>query len=167
MLKLKLQYFDPLMRSEFFIVQLSHPYMTTGKTIPLTRQIFFSKIMSLLFNMLSRFAIGFLPRTKCLLISWLQPLTAVILEPEWIKSVCHCFRFFRIYLRWSDGTGCCDLSFWTLSFKPAFSLSSLTFIKRLLCHLHIWGCWYFSQQFWFWLVIHPAWYFGGCTLNVS
>ena len=71
-----------LQHSAFFIVQLSHPHMITGKTLALTIQNFVSKIMSLLFNMLSRFAIGFLPRTKCLLISWLQPLTAVILEPE-------------------------------------------------------------------------------------
>ena len=67
--------------SAFFIVQLSHPYMTTGKTIALTRQTFVGKIMSLLFNMLSRFVIGFLPRSKHLLISWLQSPSAVILEP--------------------------------------------------------------------------------------
>ena len=75
-----------LWRSAFFIVQLSHPYMTTGKTIALTRQIFVSKIMSLLFNMLSRLLIVFLPRSKRLLISWLQSPSAVILEPK--KRVC-------------------------------------------------------------------------------
>ena len=74
-------------RSAFFIVQLSHPYMTTGKTIALTRQIFVGKVMSLLFNTLSRFAIAFLPRSKHLLISWMQSPSAVILEPEKIKSV--------------------------------------------------------------------------------
>ena len=68
--------------SAFFIVQLSHPYMTTGKTIALTRQTFVSKIMSLLFNMLSRFVIVFLPRSKRLLILWLQSSSAVILEPK-------------------------------------------------------------------------------------
>ena len=67
--------------SAFFIVQLSHPYMTNGKTIALTRWTFVSKIMPLLFNMLSRFAIAFLPRSKHLLISWLQSPFAVILEP--------------------------------------------------------------------------------------
>ena len=72
--------------SVFFIVQLSHPYMTTGKTIVLTRWTFVSKVMSLLFNMLSRLVITFLPRSKCLLISWLQSPSAVILEPKKIKS---------------------------------------------------------------------------------
>ena len=67
--------------SAFFIVQLSHPYMTTGKTIALTRQTFVSKVMSLLFNMLFRLVIAFLPGSKCLLISWLQSPSAVILEP--------------------------------------------------------------------------------------
>ena len=71
----------------FFMVQLSHPYMTNGKTIALTRQTFASKVMSLLFNMLSRFVIASLPRSKHLLISWLQPPSAVILEPKKIKSV--------------------------------------------------------------------------------
>ena len=71
----------------FFIVQLSHPYMTTGKTIALTRWIFVGKVMSLLFNMLSRLVIAFLPRSKCLLISWLQSPSAVILGPKKIKSL--------------------------------------------------------------------------------
>ena len=75
-----------LLCSAFFIVQLSHPYMTTGKTVGLTWQNFLSKIMSLLFNMLSRLIITFLPRSKCLLISWLQSPSAVILEPPKIKS---------------------------------------------------------------------------------
>ena len=75
-----------LWRSAFFIVQLSHPYMTTGKTIALTRQTFVDKVMSLLFNMLSRLVITFLPRSKRLLISWLQSPSTVILEPPKIKS---------------------------------------------------------------------------------
>ena len=75
-----------LWRSAFLIVQLSHPYMTTGKTIALTRQIFVDKVMSLFFNMLSRLVITFLPRSKCLLISWLQSPSAVILEAPQIKS---------------------------------------------------------------------------------
>ena len=69
------------------MVQLSHPYITTGKTIALTLQIFVGKVMLLLFNMLSRFVIVFLPKSKCILISWLQSPSAVILEPQKIKSV--------------------------------------------------------------------------------
>ena len=76
-----------LQHSAFFIVQLSHPYITTGKTIALTRQNFVGKVMSLLFNMLSRLIIDFFPRSKRLLISWLQSLSAVILEPSKRKSV--------------------------------------------------------------------------------
>ena len=76
-----------LCHSAFFIVQLSHPHMTTGKTIALTRWTFVDKVMSQVFNMLSRFVIAFLPRSKCLLISWLQSPSAVILKPKQIKSV--------------------------------------------------------------------------------
>ena len=82
--------------SAFFIIQLSHPYMITGKTIALTRRTFVGKVMSLLFNMLSSLVIAFLPRSKRLLISWLQLPSAVILEPP--KKVCHCFHCFPIYL---------------------------------------------------------------------
>ena len=78
--------------SAFFMVQLSHPYMTTGKTIALNRRTFVGKVISLLFNMLSRLVIAFLPRSKCLLISLLQWPSAVILEPK--KIVCHCFHCF-------------------------------------------------------------------------
>ena len=98
-----------LRHSAFYIVQLSHPYMTMRKTIALTRQTFVGKLMSLLFNILSILVITFLPRSKCLLISWLQSPSAVILEPRQI--VCHCFHCFPIYLPWGDGTGCHDLSF--------------------------------------------------------
>ena len=73
--------------SAFFMVQLSHPYMTTGKTIALTIHTFVHKVISLLYNTLSRFVIAFLPRSKCLLISWLKSLSTVILEPKEIKSV--------------------------------------------------------------------------------
>ena len=100
--------------SVFFTVQLSHPYMTTGKTIALTRQTFVGKVMSLLFNMLSRLVITFLPRSKRLLISWLQSPSAVILEPP--KIVYHCFHCFPIYLPWNDGTRCHDLSFLNVEF---------------------------------------------------
>ena len=83
--------------SAFFIVQLSHPHMTTGKTIALTRQTFVGQVTSLLFNMLSMFVITFLLRSKCLLISWLQSLSTVILEPP-TNKVFHCFLCFPIYL---------------------------------------------------------------------
>ena len=113
----------------FFIVQLSHPYMTTGKTIALTRWTFVSKVMSLLFNTLSRFDIAFLPVSKCLLISWLQSPFEVILEPKKIKfviifivspSICHEVM----------GPDAMIFVYWMLNFEPAFSLSSFTFIKR-------------------------------------
>ena len=103
--------------------------MTTGKTIALTRWTFVGKVMSLLFNMLSRLVIAFLPRSKHLFISWLQP-SAVILEPKKIKfltvffvssSICH-------EVMWLDAM---ILVFWMLSFKPVFSLSSCNFIKRV------------------------------------
>ena len=81
--------------SAFFTVQLSHPYMTTGKTIALTRWTFVGKVLSLLFSMLSRLVIAFLPRSKRLLISWLQLPSAVILEPK--NKVSHCFHCFPIY----------------------------------------------------------------------
>ena len=86
--------------SAFFIVQLSHPYVTTEKTIALTRQTFVGKVMSLLFNMLSRLVIAFLPRSKHLLISWLQSPSAVTLGPKKIKSLS--FHCFPICLPWSD-----------------------------------------------------------------
>ena len=85
-----------LQHSAFFIVQLLYPYMTTGKTIALTRQTFINKVMSLLFNMLSRLVITFLPRSKCLLISGLQSPSEMILEPPTDKA-CHCFHCFPIY----------------------------------------------------------------------
>ena len=116
--------------STFFIVQLSHPYMTTGKTIALTRWTFVDKVMSLLFNMLSRLVITFLPKSKRLLISWLQSPSAVILQPRKIKSdtvstvspsISHEVM----------GPDAMIFVYWMLSFKPTFSLSSFTFIKKL------------------------------------
>ena len=112
------------------MVQLSHPYMTTGRTIALTIWTFVSKVMSLLFNMLSRFVTAFLPRRECLLISWLQSQSAVILEPMKISlslfitvsffcpSICHELM----------GPDAMILVIWMLSFKPALSLSFI-FIK--------------------------------------
>ena len=116
-----------LWHSAFFIVQLSHPYMSSGKAIALTRWTCVDKVMSLLFNMLSRLVITFLPRSKHLLFSWLQSPSAVILEPRKIKSatvspsICHEVM----------GLDAMILVFWMLSFKPIFLVSSFTFIKRL------------------------------------
>ena len=116
--------------SAFFIIQISHPYLTTGKTIALTRWTFVIKAMSLLFNIWSRSVIAFLPGSKCLLISWLHSPSAVILEPPKIKSltvstvspsICHEVM----------GPDAMILVFWILSFKPTFPLPSFTFIKRL------------------------------------
>ena len=116
-----------LWHSAFFTVQFSHPYMTTGKIIALTIQTFVSKMMSLFFNMLFRFVINLLLRSKCLLISWLQSPSTVILEPEKMKSdtvstfsssICH--EVMR--------PDAIKLAFGVLSFKPGFSLSSFTLI---------------------------------------
>ena len=111
-----------LQHSAFFIVQLSHPYMTTGKTIALNRQIFVSKVMSLLFNMLSRLVIAILARSKHLLISWLQSPSALILELKKIKSVTVSIVSSYIYYQ-VMGPHVMILGFWMLSFRPAFSLS--------------------------------------------
>ena len=120
-----------LWHSAFFIVQLSHPYMTTEKNIALTRWTFVGKVISLLFNMLSRLVIAFLSRSKCLLISWLQSLSAVILKAP--NKVCHCFHCLPTYLPWSDGIRCHDLCFWILTFKPTFhSLISLSWRGSLV-----------------------------------
>ena len=103
----------------FFIVQLSHPSMTTGKTIALTRWIFVSKVMSLLFNMLSKLLITFLPRSKWLLISWLHTRSAVILEPPKVKSVT-ISTVSRSICHEVMGPDAMILVFRMLSFKPAF-----------------------------------------------
>ena len=112
------------------MVQLSHPYMAAGKTIALTRWTFVGKVMSLLFNMLSRFVIAFLPRSKGLLISWLQSPSVVILGPKKIKSVT-VSTFSPSISHEVMGLDAMILIFWMLSFKPTFSLSSSTLIKRL------------------------------------
>ena len=102
--------------------------MTTGKTIALTRHTFVGKVMSRLFNMLSRLVITFLPRSKRLFISWLQSPSAAILEPR--KIVCHYFHCLPVSHE-VMGPDAMILDFWMLSFKPTFSLSSFTFTKRL------------------------------------
>ena len=117
------------------MVQLLHQYMATGKIIALTVWRFIGKVMSLLFNMLSRLVIAFLARSKRLLISWLQSPSAVILDPKKIKSVTVsivsppiCYEVM--------GLDAMIFIFWTLSFKPAFSLSSFTFMKGSLVLLY-------------------------------
>ena len=115
-----------LWHSAFFIVQLAHPYMTTGKTIVLTRWTFVGKVMPLLFNMLSRLVIAFLPRSKCLLITWLQSPSVVILEPPKIKSLTVSIVYSSIYLK-VMGLDAMIFIFWMLNFKPVFSLFSFIF----------------------------------------
>ena len=141
--------------------QLSHPYMTTGKTIALTLHTFVSKVMSLLFNTLSRLVISFLPRNKCFLILWLQSPSAVILEPRKIKSVTVSIVSLSICHK-VMGPETMISFFWMLSLKQLFhsplSLSSrgslvfLHFLPSGWCHLHIWGYWYFSWQSWYQLL---------------
>ena len=132
-----------LQHSAFFTVQLSHPYMTSGKTIALTRQTFVGKVTSLLLNKLSRLVVDFLPKSKRLLISWLQSTSAVILEPKIIKSatispsICHEMM----------GLDAMILVFWMLSFKPTFSLSSFTSTKRLFL-FSLWMLSWFSFYLW-------------------
>ena len=160
--------------SAFFIVQLTsiHDYW---KNCALTRQTFVGKVMSLLFNMLFRLVITFLPRSKHLLISWLQSPSEVILEPPKIKSatvstvspsVSHevmgpddmIFVFWRLSLS--------QLFHSPLSFSSRGSLV-LHFLPYVWCHLHIWGYWYFAWQSWFQLVLHPVQNFSLYTLHRS
>ena len=157
------------------MVQLSHPYVIARKTVALTIWTSIGKVSSLLLNTLSRFVITFLPRSKRLLISWLQSLSTVILEPKKIKpvtvfipppppSICHEVM----------GPGALMLVFWMLIFKTTFSLLPLSrgslvplsFLPLKQYHLHIWSYCSFSWQSWFQLVIHPAQHFIWCTLHI-
>ena len=165
-----------LLHSAFFIVQLSHPYMTTGKTIALTTWTFVGKVMSLLFNMLSRLVIAFLPRGKHLLISWLKSPSAVILEPKKMKSVTvsivspsPCYEMM--------GLDAMILVSWILSFKPTISLSFFTFIKRLfsspsLSVIRVVSPAYLRSLIFLLAILipacaHPAQHFTRCTLHIS
>ena len=146
-----------------------------GKTTGLTIPIFVGKMMSLLLNMLGSFSIAFLPKDKCLLISWLQSSSVVILEPKKIKCAT-VSTFLPIYLPWSNGTGHQNLSFLDVEFEANFftisfhhhqdSLVPLCFLPLDWYHLHFWSCWYFSRKSLFQLVIHPAWHFTWCTLHM-
>ena len=126
--------------SAFFMVLLWHPYMTTWKTIALTLRIFVGKEVSVLYNMLSRFVVAFISRSKHVLISWLQSPSADFGAQE--NKVCHCFHFSPIYLPWSDGTWCHDLSFFECwDFSQVFH-SPLSPSSRVHCTiLDAWG-WY-------------------------
>ena len=140
----------------------------TGKTIPLTTQTFVGKVMSLLFNMLSRLVITFLLRSKCLLISWLQSPAAVILEPRKIKSatistvssvspsICHEVMDRMPWSEFSERWALSQLFHSPLSLSSRASLVLLRFLPEGWCFLQIWGYWYFSWQPWFQLVLHPA-----------
>ena len=148
--------------------------MTAGKTIALTVRIFVGKamsllfgILSLLFGILSKFVITFLPRSKWRLISQLQSLSTVILEPKKIKSAT-----ISIFT-----PGCCDLSFLNVKFQASFftlffhphqeDLQILFTFCHEWYHLHIRGCWYFSRQSWFQFGIHPAWHFSWYILHIG
>ena len=157
------------------MVQLSHSYMTTGKTTALTIWMFDGKVMSLLFNTLSSFVIAFLPRIKHLLISWLQSPCAVILKPKEIKSVT-VSTFSPSICHQVMGPDTMIFIFWILSFKPAFSLSSFILIKRLFSSSSLSATevvyaylrlLYFSQQSWFQLVFLPPQHFSWYTLHIS
>ena len=157
------------------MVQLSHPDMTTGKTIALTRWTFVSKGMSLLFNMLCRFVITFLPRSKCLLI-WLQSPSTVILESKKMKYLTVSIVFPSI---WHEvmGPDAMIFVFWMLTFKPAFSLSSFTYIKIFfsfssLSAVRVVPSVYLRLLIFLPAILvpacaHPIWHFGWCTLHIS
>ena len=161
------------------MIQLSYPYMTSGKTIVLTRWTFVGKVISLLFNTLSRLVIAFLPKSKCLLISWLQSPYAVILEPRKLSPSLFPLLPHRLAMKWWDLFlwDAIIVVFWMLSFKAVFSLSSFTFIKRFfssssLSAIRVVSSAYlrlliFPLQSWFWLVLHPSWHFTWCTLSIS
>ena len=160
--------------SAFLIVQLSHPYMTIGKTIALTRWTFGWQSNVSAFNMLCRLVMAFLPRSKRLLISWLQSPFVVILEPKKVKSLT--VSIFSLSIcRETMRLDAMILVFWMLSqlFHSSFLLSSrgslvpLHFLPLGWCHLHIWGYWYFSWKPYFQLELHPAQHFAWCFLHIS
>ena len=137
------------------MVQLLHPYMNPGKTIFLTLQIFVRKVMSLIFNILPRFVIIFLPRNKCVLISWLQSPSAMILEPKKIKSVtvsivspiiCHEVTRLNAMIFVFECWVLNQLFHSPLSTSSRGCLVPLPFLPLKWYHLHIWGYWYFSCQ---------------------
>ena len=163
-----------LQRSAFFMVQLLYLYMTTGKTIALTTWTFDGKVMSLLFNTLSRFVIAFLLRSKHLLISccshhpqsfWSlrrENLSASTFSLSISHKVMRPDAMILVFLCWF-----LSQIFHSLSPLSGGFLVPLHFLPLEWYHLHIWGCWYFSWQSWFPLVTHPAQHFALCTLHIS
>ena len=159
--------------SAFIIVQHSHPYMATGKTIALTKWTFVGKVMSLLFNMLSRLIIAFLPKSKPLLISWLHSPSAVTLEPQKIKSDTVSLSISHEVM----GPDAMILVLWMFSFKPTFSLFSFTFIKRLFRSSSLSAIRVVSSAYLRLLIflqailipdcVHPTQHFSWCTLHKS
>ena len=156
------------------MVQPSHPYTTIGKTIALTAWTSVDKVISLLFNMLSRLVIAFLPSSKSLLISWQQSPCAVTLEPKKIKPPT-IFTFSLSVYHEMMGLDAMILVFWMSNFKPAFSFSSVTFIKRVfsssLSAIRVMSSAFlmlliFSWKSWFQLVLHPAQHFTWCILHI-
>ena len=155
--------------NQSWVYMLSHPYVTTGKTIALTRWTFVSKVMSLLFNMLPRLVIAFFPKEQ----ASFNIMAAVTICSDFgaqKNKIYHCFHCLSIYFPWSDETGCHDFlnvefeaSFFTLLFP--FHQESLS--ARRVGHLNIWGYWYFLRQSWFQLVLHPGWHFMLYTLHIS
>ena len=153
------------------MVQFSHPYITTRKIIALTIQTFVGKVLSLLFNMLSKLVIAFLPSSKSF--NLMATITVCSDFGAQEKKICHCFHFSPFYLPWSNETKCHDLSFLNVEFQNSF-FTLFFHLQQALCflllgwnHLHIWSCWYFSWQSWFQLVIHLARHFTWCTLHRS
>ena len=158
------------------MVQLSHPYMTIGKTIALIIWTYVSKVMCLLFNTLSRFVIAILSRSKLLLILWLQSRSALISETKKMKSdtvstfspsICHQVIWLDAMIFVFECWVLSQLFHSTLSPSSRGSLVPLHFLPLKWYHLYSWGCWYFSQQSWFQLLLHPALHFTCCTLHVS
>ena len=157
-----------LLRLAFFIVQLSHPCMTIGKAIALTRWIFVSKVMCLLSNTLSRFVTDFLPNSKCHCILWQQSQSTSMVEPKKMKfdtfSPCVCHEVIEL-----DAV---ILVFWMLIFKPGFSLFSFTLNKRFFSYSSLSAIWVVSSAYWacwswFQIVIHPAQYFMWYIQHIS
>ena len=155
------------------MVQLSHPYVTTGKTIVLIWT-FVGKVISLLFNVLSRFGLTSLPR-------YFNFKASVTIHSDLgaqENKICHSFQFFTLLFTmksWDQMPWFSFFECWVSSqlFHSPFSSSSrgslvsLDFLSLEWYHLHIWGCWYFSQKSWFQFVIHPAWHFTWGTLHIS
>ena len=151
--------------SAFFMVQLSHPYMTTGKTIALTRRTLAKWYLCFLIRNVGFYSFSSMQQAS---LNFVVAVTFCSDFGAQENKICHCFHFFPLFVCHKVmGPDAMIVVFWMLSLRPSFSLSSFTLLKRLfsssllpvirvVCHLHIWGCWYFSQQSGFQLVFHVA-----------